>query len=518
MAKVSTNKKVRHPVTGCRVSSLFDDIWLMSAEHLESRLRQIVKLDLNKLVEQNMKMEEQAREQAAKVKGPRLPYKMAGSTAVIDISGPTTKYPTSFQMLMGGTSTMLVQRQIAHALRNESVSNILLHIEDCPGGNAAGAFDLSDDIFKAREIKPVWVHIDDAGTSAAQLFASQGSWTSANRNAQVGSVGVVTKLEDTSKAYEARGVRVIPIIAGKLKGIGMEGVKISDEQIAEIEARVQDVNELFIEAVSRGRGLNPEKIRGLEARTFIADRGKKHGLIDEIASFDSVVARMREGKIPEAARRGPAKEDKPNPAATRSRVMLNAEQLKEAKGLPGAAHISADNADNILLQTATSLHQEVTELREEVKKAPKGVKLDPKLAEGHAKLFLGNLELKVKEGNITVAQRDVVKTFLMPEEGKYNLSAIQPDGTVLLSGDAVIAMLGQNKPSGINKDLTGAQPAGRTEPGKEGEEDKVKYPTFAEHNQTRADNGLPEITMEAYRNLFPQAPEAIAAAKAAAGK
>jgi hypothetical protein len=187
--------------------------------------------------------------------------------------------------------------------------------------------------------------------------------------------------------------------------------------------------------------------------------------------------------------------------------MLNAEQLKEAKGLPGAAHITAENADVILLQSCASMHAELNGpdgLRDRVRKLEANTaptKLAASQAEGYVKLFLKEQELQVKDGKMTPAQLDLIKLTLNPSEGKYAIGYVQNDGTVLLPSDVFSKTLEMNKPNGVQQDLTGAQPAVRTEPGKG---DSVQAPSFEQINANRATYQLAPITMEEYTRAYPQ--------------
>ena len=85
---------------------------------------------------------------------------VAGTVAIIDVSGTLTKFETS-----------QIRGQVRAAAANDSVGGILLAIHS-PGGSVAGTFDLVSDIRSASGTKPTVAFIEDLGASAAFAIAS----------------------------------------------------------------------------------------------------------------------------------------------------------------------------------------------------------------------------------------------------------------------------------------------------------------------------------------------------------
>ena len=166
--------------------------------------------------------------------------------AVIQIDGMMMKGFSKF----GGTSTVQVRQQLREAVANDEVSQILLVI-DSPGGHVAGTKELADEVHLASQSKPVIAQIEDLGASAALWVASQASEVYANATAEIGSIGVVAVLHDTSEAFEREGVKVHVVSTGNMKGAMTDGTKITDEMIASVQDKVDALNEFFINAVDR---------------------------------------------------------------------------------------------------------------------------------------------------------------------------------------------------------------------------------------------------------------------------
>ena len=215
-----------------------------------------------------------------------------GGVALISIEGAITKGFSFF----GGTDSVRAARAVKAAAADESVKSILLHI-DSPGGHVAGTQELADAVAIAAKTKNVVAHIDDLGASAAFWIASQARSITANRTAEVGSIGTVATAVDLSKAAEAEGIKVHVISTGKFKGAFTPGTEITDAMLADLQQRVDDLNAHFLKAVAKGRKMNMEAVEKVaDGRVHIAAKAKKLGLIDAIGSLDEAVAALSAGK------------------------------------------------------------------------------------------------------------------------------------------------------------------------------------------------------------------------------
>jgi signal peptide peptidase SppA len=208
----------------------------------------------------------------------------ADGIAVIPIMGPMMKGQSKF----GGNSTLQTRRAIRQADATEEVRGILLHI-DSPGGHVAGTQELADDVAATK--KPINAHIDDLGASAAFWVASRADRITANKMAEIGSIGVIGVLEDSTGAAEQAGIEVHVITTGPFKGMGIPGTPVTDAHLGEAQRLVDGIFSHFKGDVSRGRGLSGKALDAVsDGRVFLADQAKRLGLIDEVQSLDTALA------------------------------------------------------------------------------------------------------------------------------------------------------------------------------------------------------------------------------------
>jgi signal peptide peptidase SppA len=215
---------------------------------------------------------------------------------VDDISGP------------GSTSTQQFTSALRQVLADDTVGQILIDI-DSPGGSVYGVAELATEIIKARAQKPVVAVANSLAASAAYWIGCSASEFYVTPGGEVGSIGVWQAHFDYSKALEEEGVKTTLVSAGKFKVEGNPYVPLDPEAQAFMQSRVDDYYNAFIQAVAVGRGVSVDDVRnGMgEGRVLGADAALAQRMVDGIASFDDVLARMQAKVTGKAVRSQPQK-------------------------------------------------------------------------------------------------------------------------------------------------------------------------------------------------------------------
>lgn len=211
-------------------------------------------------------------------------FEVIDSVAHIPVFGSIMKEVPFLLDFFGIEATSTIQTRIAldKALADPSVKSIMLDI-DSPGGTLDGLVSLADDIFQARDIKPIHAFAEDLAASAAFWIGSQATTFTAGTGAGIGSIGVFTAIDDFSAAFEAEGVKTHVIASGPEKGIGVMGSEVTKDQLSALQREIDAAADLFIEQVARGREMSAADVRKLATgRLFLADEAHKEGLIDGI--------------------------------------------------------------------------------------------------------------------------------------------------------------------------------------------------------------------------------------------
>jgi ClpP class serine protease len=215
----------------------------------------------------------------------------AGSVAVVPIAGALAK--GAGVSWAGLTGYDQVRSAFAAALADRETSSILLHV-DSPGGHAVEAvLALADEIYAARKIKPSVALVEDVAASAAYLIAAAaGRIVLSGATSRVGSIGVLGRHIDESRALDAAGLTVSLLAVGSRKADGAPEVPLSAEARARIMAELSAFYSEFTRRVAAFRGLTVQAVEATEAGVFQGAEALRFRLADEIATPSALLARL----------------------------------------------------------------------------------------------------------------------------------------------------------------------------------------------------------------------------------
>lgn len=217
------------------------------------------------------------------------PYVVVDGVLQIPVKG-VLLHDFAYAVFGWATGYVYIRRAFERGMADPAVKGIAL-VCDSPGGEVAGCFDLVDAMHAAKGAKPVWAFAHEAAYSAAYAVASVADKIWVSRTGGVGSIGVVTAHTDVSGALEQRGVKVTFIYAGKHKVDGNSYEALPEDVQARIQARIDELYDVFVATVARNRpGLKEKAVRATEALCFTAAEATKNGLADAVGSLDDAVA------------------------------------------------------------------------------------------------------------------------------------------------------------------------------------------------------------------------------------
>ena len=208
--------------------------------------------------------------------------------AVIPIHDTLVHRAAGLSAMSGLTTYEQIGKSFKAALEDPKVTQIVLDI-DSPGGEVSGVFDLVDEIYNARGIKPITAAVNDIAYSAAYAIASAADKVYVPRTGGTGSIGVIAVHTDLSEANKKAGVKYTSIYAGKKKNEFSPHEKISAEAFADVQSKVDSVYDLFVETVARNRNINPKDVKATEAGIFLGEEGLEVGLADQILSWNQII-------------------------------------------------------------------------------------------------------------------------------------------------------------------------------------------------------------------------------------
>lgn len=208
------------------------------------------------------------------------PFAFANGFAIIPIHGTLiNRFGQCYGYVTGYN---FIRAQHNAAMLDDDVKYIV-HDHNSYGGEAAGCFELADDIFNSRGKKPIVAVVDSNAYSASFALASAADKIIVTPSSGVGSIGVVAMHVDMSKMLDRIGVAVTFIHSGDHKVDGNPYEALPPEVKAGIQKSVDKSRAKFVALVARNLGVAEKIVHNTEANTFRAEEALDLGLIHAIA-------------------------------------------------------------------------------------------------------------------------------------------------------------------------------------------------------------------------------------------
>lgn len=207
---------------------------------------------------------------------------------IVKIDGDMMESADSSYFSTGGYNHDATIDYIEALAEADNNVGILLYV------NSGGGYTyIGDDLYlelmeyKEETGRPIYAYFDSIAASAAYYAAMSADEIYANRMTTTGSIGVYMTVYDMTELYNKLGIKEYMIKSGDNKGIGSGGQAVTEEYIAIEQAQIDEMYELFVDIIEKGRGMNREDIYAIaDGRTFTANQALELDLIDGIARYE----------------------------------------------------------------------------------------------------------------------------------------------------------------------------------------------------------------------------------------
>ena len=182
-------------------------------------------------------------------------------------------------------------------IRKDKSYKAVLFIMSSPGGSPTASEELSEYLKDYQKDKNITMYVDSMAASGGYYIASSIKPLIANKNAIVGSIGVIMPHYNLEELAKKIGIEEDYLAEGKFKKPISILAKIDDENREYIlKHLLRPTYENFINAVATNRGLKVEELRPFtEGKIYIANMPEIRGiLVDKISSLYRVKKMIRE--------------------------------------------------------------------------------------------------------------------------------------------------------------------------------------------------------------------------------
>ncbi|EJH0878341.1 S49 family peptidase [Escherichia coli] len=224
-------------------------------------------------------------------KRPARVYRVVNGIAVLPVTGTLVHRLGGMRPFSGMTGYDGIVACLQQAMADSQVRGVLLDI-DSPGGQAAGAFDCADMIYRLRQQKPVWALCNDTACSAAMLLASACSRRLVTQTSRIGSIGVMMSHVSYAGHLAQAGVDITLIYSGAHKVDGNQFEALPAEVRQDMQQRIDAARRMFAEKVAMFTGLSVDAVTGTEAAVFEGQSGIEAGLADELINASDAISVM----------------------------------------------------------------------------------------------------------------------------------------------------------------------------------------------------------------------------------
>lgn len=219
-------------------------------------------------------------------------YRVVDGVAVLSVSGVLVHRT---RMDMADSTFFIGYNDLAadleDAMNNPEV-HAVLRVYDSPGGEAQGAFEYAQREMAMRGKKTLWAISDGMAASAAYLGGSAAQHFAITSTGLAGSIGVVARHVDFSRALDADGITVTHIFAGAHKIDGNPYEPLPESVRKDWQAEIDNLYGMFVDAVATHRGIEAAAVRATQAATYTGQAAVAAGLADRIATTDTLIAEL----------------------------------------------------------------------------------------------------------------------------------------------------------------------------------------------------------------------------------
>ena len=192
-----------------------------------------------------------------------------------------------------GTFNQVGSDRFAKTLRqlqdNEAVKAVVLRINS-PGGSATASEVILRGVQKLAERKPVVVSMGNVAASGGYWIATGSQKIIAEASTVTGSIGVYGTFLNFEEIGQRNGINWETIKTAEFADINSSSRPKTPEELALLQARVDQTYQSFLERVAKARQLPEAKVAEIaQGRVWSGVAAQQIGLVDEVGGLESAV-------------------------------------------------------------------------------------------------------------------------------------------------------------------------------------------------------------------------------------
>lgn len=188
-----------------------------------------------------------------------------------------------------GISSNEVCELLRKARKNKSIKAVVLRVNS-PGGSALASDEIWREVELTNQVKKVVVSMGDVAASGGYYISSPASYIFAEPTTITGSIGVFGMIPYTGEFMtNTLGLTFDYVQTNKHSGLSLNK-KLTSEELARIQDKVDEIYIDFLERVSEGRGMSVDAVNQIaRGRVWTGVDALRVGLVDELGGLNDAI-------------------------------------------------------------------------------------------------------------------------------------------------------------------------------------------------------------------------------------
>ncbi|MDR1841666.1 MAG: signal peptide peptidase SppA [Holophagales bacterium] len=191
---------------------------------------------------------------------------------------------------IGGDS---LARELRALRMDKNVKAVVVRVNS-PGGSATASDVIQRELVALKQDRPVVVSMGNLAASGGYWISTHASHIFAEPSTITGSIGVFGMLPNAMKFANDHGITFDTVRTADFSAPSLFR-PMTEKDLARIQVLVDSVYDSFINKVSEGRKLEPDKVREIaQGRVWAGAKALELGLVDEMGGLDAAIRKAAE--------------------------------------------------------------------------------------------------------------------------------------------------------------------------------------------------------------------------------
>ena len=180
-------------------------------------------------------------------------------------------------------------REIDALRKNNSVKAVVLRVNS-PGGSVSASVKIRSALDELQKVKPLVASYGNYAASGGYWISNGCQKIYADATTITGSIGVFSMIPEFSQVTKKVGVGVETVGSNKHSDMYSLVRPFDGEELAYLQASVEDIYEMFVNLVATSRGKEPAEIDEIaQGRVWLGSDALNIGLVDEIGTLEDAI-------------------------------------------------------------------------------------------------------------------------------------------------------------------------------------------------------------------------------------